>query len=347
MMFERATRLFPWLDRLAWSVITVLMAHLIGRLLVRTICSRLTVWASRTLWKWDDLVVQALRRGIPIWSLFVGCYIAVGLWPLPEHLLRTLTAGLYLFGWLSATVIAADAAGQVVSLYGGQLQRSMPVTSLTENIARIIVVILGLMMILHGLGISIAPLLTALGVGGLAVALAMQDTLSNLFSGFYLTMTKQIRIGDYVKLDSGEEGYVEDIGWRATSIRMLPNNLVIVPNHKLGQAVIVNYHLPDKELAVVVELGVDYRSDLSQVEQVTSEVGREVMQTVAGGIPGFEPFIRYHTFSDFSIKLSVILRAREFVDQYLIKHEFIKRLHVRYQREGIIIPFPIQRVLTK
>jgi small-conductance mechanosensitive channel len=128
---------------------------------------------------------------------------------------------------------------------------------------------------------------------------------------------------------------------------MLANNLVVVPNAKLAQAVVINHHLPSKDLAVLVDVGVDYGSDLGQVERVVIDVGREVMSTVAGGVAEFDPFIRYHTFGDSSIDFTVILRAREFVDQYLIKHEFIKRLHARFEHEGIVIPFPIRTVVQR
>ena len=175
-------------------------------------------------------------------------------------------------------------------------------------------------------------------------SLALQDTLSNLFSGLQITMSRQINPGDYVRLDTGEEGYVTDITWRNTTIRALPNNMVVVPNAKLAGAIVTNYYLPQQEMAVLVQVGVAYESDLKKVETVTIETGREVMQEVPGGVPEFEPFIRYHTFADFSINFTVILRAREYVDQYLIKHEFVKRLHQRYNREGITIPFPIRTV---
>ena len=181
----------------------------------------------------------------------------------------------------------------------------------------------------------------------MAVALALQDTLSNLFAGCYLTMARQVRVGDYVKLDSGHEGFVHDIGWRATTLRMLPNTVVLVPNKKLGEAIITNYDLPDKELVVTLEIGVAYDSDLNQVEQVTVDVARAVMKTAPGGVPSWEPMVRYHTFGDSSIQGTVVLRAKTFVDQFAIKHEFIKQLHARYQREGIIIPFPSQTVYTK
>jgi small-conductance mechanosensitive channel len=125
---------------------------------------------------------------------------------------------------------------------------------------------------------------------------------------------------------------------------MLANNLILVPNAKLAQAIVVNHHLPSQDLAVLVDVGVDYASDLGHVERVVMEVGREVMAEVAGAVPEFEPFIRYHTFGDSSINFTVILRVKEFVDQYLVKHEFVKRLHTRFNQEGIVIPFPIRTI---
>jgi small-conductance mechanosensitive channel len=177
--------------------------------------------------------------------------------------------------------------------------------------------------------------------------LALQDTLANFFAGIHILTSRQVRPGDFVKLSTGEEGYVADVTWRYTTIRQLPNNLTIVPNAKLASAILTNYYLPDQELAVLVPVGVSYGSDLARVEAVTIEVAREVMREVRGGVPQFEPFIRYGAFGDSSIDFTVILRGREVVDQYLIRHEFIKRLHRRYQADGIEIPFPIRTVYLR
>lgn len=216
--------------------------------------------------------------------------------------------------------------------------------SLTENIVRVAVIVVGVLVILNSLGVEITPILATLGVGGLAVALALQDTLSNLFAGFHISLNKMLRVGDYVKLETGEEGYVIDITSRTTKIKMLSNNVILVPNAKITQTIITNYYYPDKALAVLVKVGVHYNSNLKEVERITCEVAKEIMQEVTGGIPEFEPFIRYNEFADFSINFNVIMRAKEFVDQHLIRHEFIKRLHDRYNKEGIVIPYPIRAV---
>ena len=135
---------------------------------------------------------------------------------------------------------------------------------------------------------------------------------------------------------------MNDISWRTTMIRTLAGNLILVPNAKLTEMIVTNYTLPEKDMAVPVGMGVHYSSDLAKVERVTCEVAAEVMREVPGGVPDFIPFIRYHTFGESGINFSVILRAKTFVDQFLIKHEFIKRIHERFAREGIVIPYPIR-----
>jgi small-conductance mechanosensitive channel len=204
-----------------------------------------------------------------------------------------------------------------------------------EAIAKIALIAVGGTIVLDNLGISLTPLITTLGIGSLAVAIALQDTLGNFFAGLYIKADHPIKLGHYVRLENGQEGYVERIGWRSTRFKALQNNIVVVPNSKLAQLIVTNYELPDRESAVLVEVGVGYDAELREVEKITCDVAKEVLKTVPGSVPGFEPFIRYHRFNQSSIDFTVILRAREFVDNFLIRHEFIKRLHARFQAEGI------------
>jgi small-conductance mechanosensitive channel len=336
-----------WSTRIVLSLLVIAAAYAACLIAKRVVCRRLAALARRTDGSWDDAIVAEIQQRVPVWSLLLGTYLAAGFWTLPPNVRTALNGTLFVLVVGSLTLMAAGLLAGFARQYGHAVQEALPVTTLTENIVRIAVMTVGFLVILNGLGLSITPILTALGVGGLAVALALQDTLANLFAGFYVTMARQIRVGDYVRLDTGEEGYLTDIAWRAARIRMLPNNTVLVPNAKLAQAIVINYHLPDKELAVLVNVGVDYESDLEQVERVTCDVARDVMRTVPGGVPQFEPFIRYHTFGESSIDFTVILRASEFVDQYLVKHEFVKRLHQRYRHEGITIPFPIRTLVQR
>jgi small-conductance mechanosensitive channel len=320
------------------TVGVIAIAYLVGRVAKYIVASQLAGIAQRTGSRWLDPVAGAVTRRIPFWSVLVGIYIAADFWILTPNIAEALDKALYVIAAASFTFLASEVLVKLVRTHGPAIDSALPVTTLTENLVRIVVVIVGLLVILAGLGLSITPMLATLGVGGLAVALALQDTLANLFAGVYLTVAKHIRIGNYIKLASGEEGYLVDIDWRASRLRQLTNNTVLVPNAKLSQSIVTNYHSPEHELVVTIEASVDYTSDLDRVERIATEVARDVMSTVQGGVPGFDPHVRFHTFGDPGIGFSVILRAREFVDQYLVKHEFVKRLHKRFLAEGVTIP---------
>ncbi len=344
-MLQEWTDLAPvWAWRTASTLAIVAAAWIAGRLLAMVLTARVQPGATRVTESWLGAVRLTLRSRLPLWAVLIGLWVASGHWPLTPEARLFLSRALFVVGAASLTLAVAQLVTGVIDTYGTRVATVLPVTSLTRNIARATVVVLGGLMILNGVGISITPMLTALGVGGLAVALALQEPLSNFFAGFFLSIAGQLRVGDYVTLDGGHGGYISDFSWRSTRIRMLANNLIVVPNAYLAKAVVVNYHLPSTDLAVLVEVGVDYASDLPHVERVVVDVGREVMKDVPGGVPDFEPFIRFHTFADSSVNFTTILRADEYVGQYLVKHEFVKRLHARFAAEGIVIPFPIRTV---
>jgi small-conductance mechanosensitive channel len=336
-----------WGRQLTWTLVTLAAAWLLGHVFGAVVVSRVPRWLPQGQRVLAESAASVVRRRLPLWFFLIGIWLAAGYWPLTAQAHLLIGRAVFVLGALSATLAVAAVASDSVQTYGVVIAPALPVSTLTRNIAWSLTVVLGLLVILNGLGLSITPMLTALGVGGLAVALALQEPLANFFAGLFITLAGQIRLGDYIRLDSGQEGYVVDFSWRSTRLRMLANNLVVVPNSKLAQAILVNHHLPSRDLAVLVEVGVDYASDLEHVERIVVEEGGRVMVEVPGGVPAFEPFIRYHTFGDSSVNFTVILRAAEFVDQYLIKHEFIKRLHARFEREQIVIPFPIRTIAQR
>ena len=315
-----------------------------GFIFEKIIFAELKHIAKKTKWKGDNIIINSLRGMIIIWLLIAGIYGAILSTPMSPSLLVHLKKILLVIIILSVTIVIAKMTAGFVNIYLQRDDVPLPSTSIFSNLTKLVVFLVGIMVILQSLGISITPILTALGVGGLAAALALQPTLANLFSGLQIIAAKQLHPGDYVKLDSGEEGYVTDVTWRNTTIKAIQNNMIIVPNSKLASAIVTNYYQPQHEMSLLVQVGVSYDSDLKKVEHVTIEVGKEVMREVEGGVPDFEPFIRYHTFDDSSINFTVILRTTEYACQYLLKHEFIKRLHERYDKEGIVIPFPIRTI---
>jgi len=207
------------------------------------------------------------------------------------------------------------------------------------------VVLLGIVLLLKAIGLEITPILTALGVGGLAVALALQDTLSNLFAGFYIAVARQIRLGDYIKLNTNEEGYVTDITWRSTTIRGLANNMVIIPNSKLAQAIVTNYYLPEKRMSSNIQVGVSYDCDPDHVEQVLLDVANHAVGEVIGLLGDPPPAVTFDPgFGDSSLNFTIGFQVAEFANQFGVRHQLRKRVFRRLKEEGIEMPFPTRTV---
>lgn len=330
----------PWVQRGT----LVLVGILLGILVERAVLTRLMRWAAKTRLHWDDLVASSLR-GVPTVLLSTGgVYLALGVGELDPLVVTTANKVLTVLA-IGALVVAGmrAAGGAVEKVSTGSSMRS---PTLVVNLARLGVGILGLFIILQNLNIDITPLITALGIGGLAVALALQDTLGNLFAGVQIILSQQVRAQDYVRLASGEEGWVTDVKGRNTTIQTFPDgNLVVVPNSVLASSIVKNYSMPMKALWVKVEVGVSYASDLEQVERVALDVAGQALASVEGGLADEPPRLRFHTFADSSINFDVLMKVREFTAQGPVRHEFIKRLHRRFNDEGIEIPFPIRTVV--
>jgi small-conductance mechanosensitive channel len=303
--------------------------------------------AARTQWEGHDVIIRGIHGMVILWFALAGVYGALHSVEIRPVILTTGLMILRVIVIFSVTIALARIAVGFVDLYSRKVGGAFLTTTLFSNITRIVVFALGLLVIFDSLGISITPMLTALGVGGLAVALALQDTLSNLFAGIHIIASRKLSPGDYIKIESGDEGHVTDITWRNATIRTFANNMIVVPNAKLSNSVVTNFYMPETKMAVPVTVGVSYASDLEKVERVTVEVAKQVMNDVEGGVPGSEPFLRYHTFGDSSINFTIYLYAREYNDLYLVKHEFVKRLHRRYQEVGIEIPFPIRTIYMR
>ena len=290
-------------------------------------------------------ILQQTFRGIPtLFGMLIGLYAVMEILAIPPRPLLFLQRLFHALVILSLTLLVARLASGYLKQKFGKTSGAFASTSILATTIDLAVYTIGILFLLESFGVAISPLLTALGVGGLAVALALQDTLANLFSGINILVAKQIKIGDFVKLSTGEEGHVVDMNWRNTTIKTPTENMVVIPNQKFASSTITNYAQPFSECSIAIPIGISYESDLDHVEEITIEVAKEVLQETDGGVDSFEPFVRYTDFAESSINFNVILRVKTVTDQHLVRHEFIKKIHDRYQQEGIIIPFPIRTV---
>jgi len=356
-----------WLDSLRDALTSPLMMEIVGAVVVVAVFAIIVgvvylVWtrvmrrmSRRTKTEVDDIILRSLRRPV-LWGIFLfGLFRAL--------MSISLVAQRYgsdlskIFGAVGAFVAAYAAIKVLNGLFGwyldAQAEREgveaadLRPIRLLQKIANIVVLGVAVVMVLNYLGVKIGALAATLGIGGLAAALALQDVLGSLFSGIYLGIDRPLAVGDFIKLESGEEGFVEEIGWRHTKIRLWANNIVIVPNIKLAQSTITNYYLPKQELSVYIPCGVAYDSDLEHVERVVKEVAKKIQDDTEGASKEWEPVVRWKEFADFSINFVAVLRVTEFGVQYALQSEFIKALHRRFNQEGIEIPFPIRTVVMK
>lgn len=326
------------------ALIVALVAAKIINMLLKRVAKGM---AGKTKTILDDLLLEAVGLPLTLALGALGVYaaaLASGFESLPLFVLAVKEFVIVVAAFALYRVVAALLHWYVVEVAPAKRLPLAEMETTIRRLAGVFIFSIGAIMMLDAAGIEVSPLVASLGIAGLAVALAFQDTLGNFFAGIYISLDRPIREKDYVLLEGGQEGYVQKIGWRSTQIRTLANNMIVVPNSKLASSIIVNYYAPDKELAVLVPVSVGYGSDLQRVEKITVEVAREMQQAVQGAVKGFQPFIRYGAFADSGISLTVIMRANEYVDKYLLTHEFIKALHARYAKEGIEIPYPKRHV---
>lgn len=313
------------------------VVHFVGGWIVRRRAERL-----RPV---ERLLVEAFSRPLMLWALLLATWLAVEASPLSEHAVNLVGQGLLLAWIISLTLVAAGLATNLVTHFGSRIPGGLPTTSLTHNLVQGAVFILGGMLVLNLLGISIVPMLTALGVGGIAVALALQDTLANLFSGFYVGLAGNIRPGNYIKLSTGEEGYVTDIGWRATTLRTSANKLVIIPNATLAKATLTNYHLPDKRMPLAIPLSVHYASDMQLVESILLDEARRGADEISGLLAEPAPVVRFNPgFGQSTLDLTLIVHVAEFGDQAVVQDQIRRRIFARLRAISGETPFLVRNV---
>jgi len=330
-------------ETLIWLAI-FLLAGILAGIISEFIVKHISVsWASKTKWLIDDFLVGAFKGLLLPFFIVTSFYLSTYFIP-DLHSIQIVSNKIcFSIAAFIITLFIARFLSKVIKHFSSTAEVPLPST-LLSNLSSVIIFIIGTLVTLQTFGISITPILTTLGIGGLAVALALQDTLANLFSGLYILLSKQVHVGDLVKLDSGSEGYIHDITWRNTIIKTMSNNAIIIPNNKLSAAIITNYSRPTKEYTFTMDVGISYDSDLAAVEKITRDTVRDVLATTPGGVQEFDPIVRYHTFGESSINMTIVIRGVEFVSQFEIKNECIKKLHQRYREAGIVIPYPTQTI---
>lgn len=233
--------------------------------------------------------------------------------------------------WYLASL--ATSATRVVDL------RLLP---LIRRVGGVIIYAIGGLLLMDVLGINISPLIAGLGLGGLAVALAIQPTLANLFAGTYVMTEGVIATGDYIQLENGLKGYVVEVGWRSTRIRDWRNNLVVVPNSKFAETIITNFQQPTHAVNVYFECGTSYDSDLYRVEEICLEVMDTVVDSHPMAIKEYGKYFAFDNFGDSNVNFWLFVQATDRWGSFVVQSDMMKLLHKRFQEEGIVINYPVR-----
>src|SRR3989344_2063471 len=322
----------------------VISSFITAKILYFIINKYVKTFTKKTKTDIDDKLIAALERPFVLGIALIGIYVSLYSIDYIKQKIELMNDLFFVFGVLWSIFVLYRITKVAMEKWLSVNPNFQNMPRLVIKVVNVFVYFIGLIIILKHFNVEITPLVATLGIGGIAIGFALQDTLSNFFAGLHIISDKPINIGDFVELEGNISGYVEDIGWRTTRIRTLPNTLVIVPNSKIASTIITNDSLPVPEMSVVVQCGVAYTSDLEKVEKVTIETAKKIHKNVQGAVRDFEPFIRYHTFGDSNINFSIILRIQTFVDKYLVTHEFIKALKKSYDKEGIEISWPVRKI---
>ncbi len=303
-------------------------------------------WAAATETKIDDIIIGAFDKPIIVWFAIGGLYAAIPYLNLAPPVSSTAERAAILALILSIAWALANIAGGVIRFYGSRIGAGIQVSSLGQLLAKVAILSIGIVIALAELGIEVTPIIASLGIGALAIALALQDTLANIFSGFYVLAEKSVRVGDFVRIEGVGEGRIVDIGWRSTRILTLPNNLVVIPNKKLAESIVTNYDLPDPSTSLETVISVGFSEDPERVEAILRDEVRRAIQDLPGAEKGFEPIIRF-SMGEYSLNFTVIWKAVNVMERGVLHHEMAKRVFRRLRSEGVEIPFPVRTLYIR
>ncbi len=338
----------PWVDPVI-SIAVVLVSMLVAAVVHFAMFPLVTRLTNHTPTELDDVLIRAARWPVNVGIIVLGVYLSLTLTlDLPESLQTFIN----LTAKATGALLLVALFGRLVSGAMGWLieeqdknARSTVDTRLLLMLRRVLMVLiygLGLLLVINTLGISISPLIAGLGLGGVAVALAIQPTLSNLFAGTYVMTEGVVSPGDYIEMEGGIAGYVLEVGWRSTRLRTWSNTLVVVPNSRFAETIITNYYEPTPPVNVYLTCGVSYSSELARVEAVSMDVMNGVLETSPHGVKEYGAYFGFENFGDSNVDFWLFVQAKDRLASFELRSELINRLHQRFDEEGIVINYPVR-----
>ena len=338
----------PWVDPvLAVAVVLVsMLAAALAHFAMFPLVMRLTHHTTTEL---DDVLIRAARLPINVGIVVLGLYLSLTLTlDLPDGVQRFIdligrAMGVLLFVVLFGRVVSRGMEWAITEQNKRERRTVDPrLLLMLRRVAIALIYGLGLLLVVNTLGIPISPLIAGLGLGGVAVALAIQPTLSNLFAGTYVMTEGAVSPGDYIEMEGGVAGYVLEVGWRSTRLRTWSNTLVVVPNARFAETIITNYYEPEPPVNVFLTCGVSYDSDLSRVEYVSMDVMNGILEASPHGVKEYGAYFGFDNFGESNVDFWLFVQAKDRLASFELRSELINELHRRFAEEGIVINYPVR-----
>jgi Small-conductance mechanosensitive channel len=340
-------------DNLLLAVAVILVGFAIAGI-ARIIVRWLEKYAETTETKWDDIIVAAIGTPVQVGIIAVSIYIALKFfsiipdqfaWIISDDVINSI----YI---LLGTWIASSLLHDIIKIYGHAWAEKTEgdaddrLVDLLELAARYIIWFAGIMLVFVNLDINITPFLAGAGIAGVALALALQDFLSNFLGGVVITIDKPFKVGDRIKVDT-YYGDVLMIGTRSTRIRTIDGKLVTIPNSKITSNSVMNYSEPDPMLRYTIPITVAYGSDIGKVKSVLAGIADDAIKNTDYFLSEPGPKVFFQEFGDSSLKFVIYIWAKAYNMPDEVKDAINTRIARRFKEEGIEIPFPQLEVKMK
>ncbi len=336
-------------NKYVYSLVLLVTFFILSKLVVYISQKVILALTKRTKTDIDDLIVGRTNRPTSLILLLIGFRLALFPLGIKQNVLDLLEHVVSSFIILIVTYIVIVVIDIIIDNWGKRVAEKTKSTvdediiPMFHRFARIFVSIVGLLFILPVWGIQIGPLLTSLGIAGVAIAFALQSTLGNIFGGVSLILDKSIKVGDKIRLDNDTMGTVMDVGLRSTKIKTWDNEMITVPNGKMADARILNFMQPDPKVRTIIEFGVEYGSDTSKVKKVVFDAISKIPEVLKEPAPA----VIMSEMSDFALKFKALYWVTNFDIKFPTKAVATEDLYNALRKANIGIPFPTRTVYLK
>lgn len=297
----------------------------------------------------DDRIIKRITPPASLIVVLSGLYLAVRSLPLPDKVQTIASGVIFVVNVCLLTNMAYRAFDEFLKWYGARVAErtgaglDRQILPLAEKLVVIFLVGAALIVTLKHFNYDVLSLLTALGIGSLAIGLAAKDTLANMISGFTLMIDRPFRIGDRIHLASGKWGDVADIGLRSTKIKTVENTLLIIPNSDLCNTALVNMAFPDVKSRGRVDVGIAYGSDVDSVKRLLVGIALEIPEILQDPLP--EAF--FVSFGDSALNLSLFFWVEDYGSVFKVTDMVNTMIINRFRENGVQIPYPIRTVMLE